>query len=244
MTRAPEQIINEQVLVWSQQQTIIGQGGKPSSFWPIITISREFGAQGAALAQVLAKRTGFAVWDKELVQEVAAGTGSDVRILRTLDEHRQKMIEDAVRGAMGRQYTNLQYLRSLMRVVHTVAAHGSSIIVGRGANYICKSTPLLRIRVVCPLERRIQGYAERQGIDRRQAQQIVAQKDADRADFIRRTFKKDVAEPSDYDLVLTSATYTLDQLADIVLVAYEARFGRRPDVSHVKVRIAPGYRTS
>jgi cytidylate kinase len=228
MTRTPERIINQQVLAWSQQQAIVERGGRKPLYWPVFTISREFGAQGTALAAVLASRTGFPVWDKELVAAVAEESGADERILRTLDERAQRMIADAVLGAMTGRYTNLQYLRTLMHVVHTIAAHGSSIIVGRGANYICKPSQALRVRLVCPLKQRIRGYAEREGISLGQARRVVLQRDSEREEFIRRNFKHDVAMPADYDLVLNSGSYDLDQLADVVLAAYEIKVGRRP----------------
>jgi hypothetical protein len=228
MTRTTEHIINQQVLAWSQQQAIVERGGRKPSYWPVITISREFGARGAALAEVLADRTGFSIWDKELVEAVAEESGGDERVLRTLDERAQRMIMDAVRGALTGRYTNLLYLRTLMHVVHTIAAHGSSIIVGRGANYICKPSQALRVRVVCPLKQRIRGYAERQEMNLAQARRIVLQRDAERKDFVRRSFKRDVAAPSDYDLVLNSGSFSLSQLADIVFDAYEAKVGRRP----------------
>ncbi len=232
MTLMREQIINAQVQAWEEQQAVRDREDKQRTFWPIITISREFGARGAALARILAERTGFEIWDKDLIRAVAEERGGDVRMLQTLDEHRQKGIEDAVRGALTGQHTNLKYVRSLMHVVHTVATHGSCIIVGRGANFICKPAQAFRVRIVCPLEQRVQGYADREGLDLREARKTIEKRDADRVDFIRRTFRKDLTAPSNYDLVLNSATYTLDQLADLVLVAYQTKTGLSlPEVS-------------
>ena len=227
MTLMREQIINAQIRAWSEQQTVRKREDKRRTFWPVITISREFGARGAALAKILGKRMGFEIWDKDLIRAVADERGGDMRMLKTLDEHRQKGIEDAVRGALTGQHTNLQYVRSLMRVVHTLAAHGSCIVVGRGANFICKPAQALNVRVVCPFEKRIQGYAEREGLDLRPARKILEQRDAERAEFIRRTFRKDVAAPAHYDLALNSGTYSLEQLADLVLAAYQAKTGQR-----------------
>lgn len=232
MRKHPEQLINEQVQRWRLRQAMEESAskwsGKASEWWPIITISREFAAHGDALAKVLSERTGFAVWDKKLVQAIADVGGSDVRVVQTLDERHQRVIEDAVRGALNAQCTNYHYLQSLLRVVHTVAAHGGVIVIGRGAHYICEPHKALRVRVVSPREERVRCYAAREGLSMREARRIVDQRETDQASFIRSAFKRDVTDPADYDLVLNAATYGVEGLADVVMAAYESKVGRRP----------------
>ncbi len=224
-----EEIVNKQVRTWSKSIRDATREGRASAYWPIVTISREFGALGAALANRIGKKAGFSVWNRELVQAIAEDAAANEELVGSLDEHRRKSVEDAVLGAlMGSKVTNVQYLRSLMRLVHTISTHGRAIIVGRGANYICRADQALKVRLVCPLADRVRGYSERQGISEREAKQIIQRMDNDRADFVRRQFRRDVTSPADYDLVLNSSTFNLDQLVDLVLEAYEARFGRKP----------------
>ena len=54
--------------------------------------------------------------------------------------------------------------------------------------------------------------------------------DTNRAEFIRHHFKRDIGQPSDYDLVLNAGTCDLGQIADVVLAAYEAKVGRNVPV--------------
>jgi len=223
-----DQMISEQVKRWVQHGQEAQHQGEGPSAWPAITISREFGARGAALATVLGRRTGFKVWDRELLHAIAEEGGGDERLLKSLDEHHRKAIDDAVHGAlMGSQHTNTQYFRALLRVVHTIAAHGKSIVVGRGANYMTKLPAVLRVRVVAPLDLRVRDYARQHALSEKEARQQVEQQDADRADFVQYHFKRDIANPGDYDLVLNAATYDLEQMADIVLTAYQAKVGKR-----------------
>ena len=120
--------------------------------WPVITISREFGASGRSLAKELGRRIGFKVWDRELLSAISKEAGADERFLASLDERRRKLIDDALYGSfMGSKHSNTHYFRSLMQVVHTIGAHGKSIIVGRGSNYIVDSAAALRVRVVLPI---------------------------------------------------------------------------------------------
>lgn len=206
------------------------RAAKPSAIhWPVITIAREFGAQGEALGRILSERTGFALWDGELVHRVAEESGANEAVLKSLDEHRRNAIEESIDGALlGGKHMASEYLRRLMKLIHTLSVHGSSILVGRGAQYVLTDKAALRVRVVAPLEARVRGYAERRGIDENRARTEVERADAERRRFIRQYFSRDPSGPSDYDLVLNTDAFALEGTADVVLEAYEAKYGRRP----------------
>ena len=225
-----ESIVEKQVRSWTESLRSAEREGRVSVYWPIITVSREFGARGAALAERIAGMTEFRVWNKDLVQAIAQDSEASEEIMDALDEHRRKAVEDAVLGAlMGTKVTNVQYLRSLVRLVQTIAAHGSAVIVGRGANYVLKTTDALRVRVVSPLDDRVAGYARRQRISEKEAREHITKWDGDRADFVQYQFRRDVDASSDYDLVLNSSTFDLSEMTTLVMTAYGAKFGRRPD---------------
>jgi cytidylate kinase len=121
-----------------------------------------------------------------------------------------------------------EYLRRLMKLFHTIAEHGQSIIVGRGAEFVLPPETTFRMRVVSRLPERVRSYAERHGMDEGQARHEIKKGEQDRLAFIRQTFSRKTFEPSDYDIVVNSGTLASDRLVDVVLKAYEARFGRRP----------------
>ncbi|WP_457651927.1 cytidylate kinase-like family protein [Rhodocaloribacter sp.] len=223
MARRFEQIIEDQIKLWERSSVGRARRERPH---PVITISRAFGTRGAALAEMLGRRTGFTVWDQELVQAIAEEAGGDERLMRSLDERHRKAIDDAVRGAlMGSPHTNTQYLRALMRVVQTIAHHGNAIIVGRGANYILAPRDRLAVRLVCPLDECVRRYAERENLDEETARRKIVEMDAVRAEFVRHNFKRDVTDPADYDLVLNAATFDLDAITNLVLEAYTLKTG-------------------
>lgn len=220
------QIVDQQIKAWSFRSSQETAFQRKKVKFPVITISREFGAQGAALADLLGRKIEFQVWDKELLQAIAKELGSDQKFLETLDERRQEEIEEIVSGFIDKIHTNVNYLKSLIRVVRTIEEHGRGFIVGRGANYICQNPLSFHVRVVCPFKTRIIEYARRENLSREEARHIVEQKDTERAEFIKQNFYKDVSNSSDYDLIINSKTFTLEQMADIVLDAYEKKTGQ------------------
>ncbi|MDR8392313.1 cytidylate kinase-like family protein [Aliifodinibius sp. S!AR15-10] len=225
MGRKVTQIIEDQFNAWKHQNRSSRTPSSKKKHYPVITVSREFGALGAALAEHMGKRTGFKVWDEELLQAIAKELGSNEKIMETVDERIRKPVEDTVVGFLKSKNTNVNYLLSLMRVVSTIEEYGSSIIVGRGAGYICQEETSFHIRVVCPLKKRIEGYSQRENITKEEAREIIQEKDAERSDFIEYNFNKDVNNSSDYDILLNSGTFDLDEMADIALRAYEIKIG-------------------
>ena len=165
------------------------------------------------------------------MQAIAEDARASETVMASLDERRQKKVEDAVLGAlMGSKVTNVQYVRSLMRLIQVISMHGSAVVVGRGANFICRPDNTLRVRVVAPLANRAARYARRQDITDRKAKQEVTRRDAERAQFVEHSFHRRVDEPAAYDVVLNSATFSLDEMQALVLESYRLKFGRVPEV--------------
>ncbi len=224
MANILNKIINEQILAWERENSgkkkIISPAGESL---PVITISREFGALGATLAVFMGEKIGFKVWDQNILGEMAEQLGSNEKTIEELDENHRELIEDMVAGFMKNVNTNVSYLRSLKKVIKTIEDRGNAIIVGRGANYICKNPDSLHVRIVSPLEKRVVDYAARKGIEKDEALSIIERTDAEREAFVQYYFKKDISKSSDYDLILNSGTFSLEEMMNIVMMAYKQK---------------------
>jgi len=223
--RSATKIVEDQVKKWARNRYTGHSERSENKIKPIITISREFGAEGAALAKLLREKLEFELWDQELLQLVAEESGSDEKFLQSVDERWQQMIKDAMMGMLKMASTNVRYLRSIIKVIKTIEVHGNGIVVGRGANYICTLPDALHVRVVCAKETRIKRYAEKNGIDYEESKLIVEMKDRERAEFVLNHFKKDVNESDAYDIVLNSGSYSQEKMAAIVVTAYNNKTG-------------------
>lgn len=226
MVKILHKIIDEQIRSWELESSfrnkVVSPKGTP---YPVITISREFGARGAALAAFMGEKIGFKVWDKEILQAIADKLGSNQKYLKSLDENRRELISDAVAGFMKNVNTNVNYIRTLNRLIHTVEYHGNAIIVGRGAKYICKNPHSFHVRIVSPLEKRAKDYAALKGMGKEKALSVINKMDAERAEFVRYYFKSDISNASDYDLVLNSGTFNPQEMLAILTEAYEQKSG-------------------
>lgn len=224
-SRKAAQIIEEQIKDWKLRHSIASSRAPKKHVYPVITISREFGAKGALFASYLARKIGYKIWDKDLLQAITKEVGTGLKTVESVDERRVQTMEDTVSGFFKNLPTNVSYLRSLIRVVSTIEEFGNSIIVGRGANYICKNPKALHVRIVSPLKSRIEGLSKSENISLTEAKKMIEVKDRERWEFVKLNFHKDKKESSDYDIVINAKSFSLEEMADLVISAYEKKSG-------------------
>jgi cytidylate kinase len=82
----------------------------------------------------------------------------------------------------------------------------------------------LAVRIIAPLERRIERVMTRDGLDRMAAADHVRQTDLGRRDFARQHFRRDVADPQLYDLVINTAHLSPDAAAALIVEGFRQRF--------------------
>jgi cytidylate kinase len=224
--RSVDAIVEAQVQRWLAQRARSSPPAEPA---PVITISREYGARGAAVARVVADRTGFSFWDRELLDAIAANAHLDPIVLAPFDEHHRSVLIDTVGGMIPRATSPSQadYVRALHAVAKELVLRGGAVMIGRGLHLLIGAAHALRVRVVCPLEQRIRELADREHIDTDTARTAIEDADRDRRAFVRDLYGAEVDDPSAYDLWLNTGTLSLDGAAAMVVAAYRHRFGER-----------------
>jgi cytidylate kinase len=116
----------------------------------------------------------------------------------------------------------------LRRLVTAIDHRGNAVIIGRGAHCIVNSAHALRVRVVRPIEQRVEDYATQKGVSHQRALDEIRSGDKDRARFVRKSFNADVTDPTNYDIVINTGTYEPERAEALVLMAYLAKFGELP----------------
>ena len=132
------------------------------------------------------------------------------------------LIDGLIRGG---GYAESDYLRQLVRVVGALAERGSAVFVGRGSQYIIHPDRALRVRLVSPLPARIKTLRDRLGGGTdKELRGTIVRAERERAAFIKHNFKRDLTDPTDYDLVLNMGSLTTAQACAVILAAYQTRF--------------------
>ena len=229
MARNIEHIVEEQALKWQALRRAAADRAprafEPAPPQPCITVSPEMGSLGMPVAQRAAADLGFDLFERELVDRIAQTAHVRTYLVESVDMHTQNAIENWVGRQLGRAFfAESDYVTNLSKVLLTLAQHGNAVIIGRGAQFILDPAHTLRIRVVAPIELRIDRVAKRDGIDRTDARSKILRVDSDRAAFVRRHFDEDIADPLRYDLVLSTEKLSAEACAGLVVSAYRSRF--------------------
>lgn len=186
-----------------------------------ITISRQAGAGGSEIARVLAQKTKMDLMAGQIIQHVAESSKMSTKVVETLDEKAMTTMESWVNSMfVSRHLWPSDYLKHLTRVIGTIGKHGNAIIVGRGAGYILPPETTFRIKVIAPLEYRIESMMRIRGLTHGDAQKYIEKRDADRIAFVRKYFQTDAMDPLNYDLVINTEKVGIEGAVDTILIAF------------------------
>lgn len=208
---------------WQSRRKEEIQGEPPPEPAPAaftIAISREAGARGADIARALGERLGWQVYDKEILQKIAAEMGFRTDLVASVDERRSSWLRECLEAFSAvPTVTTEAYVRHLIETVLSLAAHGECVIVGRGAAQILPEATTVRIRLVAKLEDRIAAIQQRLNLDPKEAAAWVDQTDRDRLRFVKDHLQKDPNDAHRYDLILNTSRFTIPECVDLILEA-------------------------
>ncbi len=177
----------------------------------ILTISREYGSGGREIGRLVAQRLGYEYVDKErLFEDLDQTGGSWGRVAREVDEVCPTFWE-----RHDWQYRG--YVARVEALILEYAAGDRVVLIGRGGSFLLQGVPFcLRVRLVAPLEVRLERIMARERLSRDAAQRLITQVDGDRACYIRANYGEDWAEEDVYDLTLNTGSLTYERVAEML----------------------------
>jgi cytidylate kinase len=206
-------IVQEQLDKWQREKA-------PVSVYTI-TISRQAGAGGSEIARILAKKTTMDLMAGQIIQRVAESSKMSTKVVETLDEKAVTTMESWINSMfVSRHLWPSDYLKHLTMVMGTIGKHGNAIVVGRGAGYILPPETTFRVKIIAPLEYRIESMMQIRNLSRDEAQKYIEKRDADRIAFVRKYFQTDAMDPTNYDLVINTEKVGIEGAVDTILIAF------------------------
>ena len=194
MTRSVQTIVEEQYNTWRYRQKHHHAALAPTSGaqqQPAITIAREYGSEGDEIAIAVARRLEIAHFSQELVHQIAIRAHVQDGSVAAMDEHRSEHLEVFVRELMdGKSFAIDDYRRHLVGTLKRLASLQSAVFVGRGGHHVLNAERTLRVRIVAPLEQRIQAVMRDEGLEYGMARRESAMWTRTAPDFISSTSKQ------------------------------------------------------
>ena len=211
----------------------------------IITISRGCCSHGKEIAERVADAMGYECISKEVLLEASQyfnipetrlsssihdAPGMLERIMHT---HERQYFLDCIQAAL------LEHARKDNIVYHGMAGH----------LFLSGISHVIKIRVLAEMEDRIALVGKMRGIPRKEAIAVIEAEDRQREEWYHAVYKKDMSDPSLYDMVLHIGRLTIDDACALILAAaaresFQATDQSQRDlndlalVSHVKSALA------
>jgi cytidylate kinase len=183
---------------------------------PVIAVSRELGAGGTDIAKLVAQELDFAYYDRELIDEVAEQLESDREHVERQETGPHDAVSDILLSFMDRRHVpDTVYLRSLVRVLHRVAQEGRVVIVGRGAG--CVLSGALRVRIVAPVDVRVERIARLRQLDEKEARHAVRESDQAQTRFLRAFFGCGANDVYTHDLIINTTSMSIEHGAELII---------------------------
>jgi cytidylate kinase len=203
----------------------------------IITIEREYGCGGGEIAQLVANRLGWKLWDQRLTEEIARLANCPKAVVEAREERNDPLyyrlfksfLRGSYEGSINAPELNLvdseTILKTTKRVVEHAAERGNCVIVGRGSQHFLKNRPdTLRVFLYAPREDKVRRLLTR-GKSEKEAEELVDTVDRERADFILKYFNVEWPDRAIYHTMMNTSIGD-ECVANMILSlvhTYEAR---------------------
>ena len=181
-----------------------------------ITVEREYGAGGGAIARKLARRLGWKLWDHELTSEIAHLAQVDHAAVERLDERCDplfyRLMKVFMRGSLEQsleveglhQFDADSMVRFMQRVIAGAASEGNSVIVGRGAPFLLRGREdAFHVFIYAPFKEKVRRLLA-DGKSQAAALAELATVDRERATFVRKYFDMEWPTRELYHLMINS----------------------------------------
>ena len=205
---------------------------------PVITITRAPGCGGERIARALAEGLGLTLYDGKLVEEIARDAHVSAQVVGTLDEKGRSQLDDWLSGfSGGAALSPDHYIRCLRSTLFAVAAHGSAVIVGRGANFVLPAkSKAFGLCLVAPLDVRVQDVMREFRLTQEAARRQIARTERDRRSLVRKLADADVADATHYHMVINTALVSLESILQIARAIIRPRPAGGPGAAECTTR--------
>ena len=198
----------------------------------IVTISREYGSGGLAVAEGLAHRLGYGLLADDLPYAVAAKMGTSAAAASRATT--EPSLSERILGSLGAGTAELQtpsaprlpgefdesLRREMEREIRERAAQGNVVILGRSATHLLAGMPgLVRVFLTAARAWRVDRVMQAFHQSRETAEADIERVDAARKRVTRERHKAVWGDARYYDLCVDASRFDIDGTIDIVYAA-------------------------
>ena len=197
----------------------------------VITISRQFGAEGKIIGRRIADTLGYYYADEDIIERAvveiyASPKGRKIfeaepgdklkRFISMLNPFGTSLMELPL-SDKERYIDGYKYVELLNLIMPKIAREGNAVIIGRGGQYVLRGLEdTYHILLVAKEEDRIKFIENDYRVSRERTVQILKRMAKRRANLYSYFGKKDYDDPKLYDLVLNMSLLSIDKAEELI----------------------------
>ena len=187
----------------------------------VVTVSRQLGSLGCDIAEAVVQRLGYRKAWRGLINQAARQARTPEMALEMLDEL-------GLLGIKPSLSVEKAYLEAVRELIEDLARAGDVLIVGRGGQAVLQGWPnTLHVRIIAPLEVRVERLVGRHGISPDAALARIQTSDRRRKRFVQRAYHVNWSDPDLYDLVINTASLDVPGAAGLICHAVTSMTGNK-----------------
>jgi cytidylate kinase len=200
---------------------------KEQRFGRAVTISRQAGCGALIVAEKLAAYlqrhsppdggTTWTVFDRDLMAKVLADHDLPQHLVKFLPEDRVSQIEDVLADIFQVRPTVQTVIQQTAETLLQLAQLGNVILVGRAGNIVTAKLPhVLHVRLVAPLDDRIERIARDDHKSLAEARRFCLEEEQARSRYLKTYFNADINDPLQYHLILNTSRVGHENAARLI----------------------------
>lgn len=186
----------------------------------VITISRQYGSGGRQIGARLAQRLNLPLYDREMIALAAERSGISDDLFEEV-EQRDYLFRDLLPGIAAEPPLCDKVYLAQRAVIHSLAAKGPCVMVGRGAGGVLKDVvPLLNVFLYADIELRARRAVEEYGDAPHKIKEHIEAIDKKRAAYFKFYAGRNGRQMEQYHLCIDSGFMGIEHTAAILEAAY------------------------
>ncbi len=189
---------------------------RPVGNWqnPAVTISRQRFSHAHGIAEELLNLLNadpllgskqWALFDRDLVHKILEDHHLPQAISRYMPEDRDHDVSGIINEILGLHPSLWELFHHTCDTIMKLASIGNVILIGRGSHIITRNlSHVIHVRVIAPLEQRIERAATIEQISTASAARLIRQEDHASTAFVKSHFDEDPDNPAAYHLTINT----------------------------------------
>ena len=190
----------------------------------VITIARDFGAEGHEIGKMLAVELGIPLYDKEVLVRASQRAGDSIDMIARYDEQLAAEFTAFLPDRVDSRTLADKLFEQMSQVILDLGSTESCIIEGRLSDYLLRHNPNhIAVLVTAPFEDRVKIVSAKRGLTRPQGERLVRRMQRFREDFYKRYSAGKWRMDKGKDIVVNRAKLGREGCVAVIAAAYRAK---------------------